>query len=109
MAHGTLGVAGNPAANCGFQLRRAGGPGAAGTESVSGTLGLLVSGPRPIHKIPRAAKRATHLCYRGIRHLHADDGPANFLGWKEGWHGVHLAVRRSVTFCLIKARLVNIF
>ena len=90
-------------ANHGSQLRRAGGPGAAGTESVSGTLGLLVPGPRPIHKIPSAAKRATYLCYRGIRHLHTDDGPANFLGGRERRHGVHLAVRRSVTICLIKA------
>ena len=79
LAHGTLGVADNPAANRGFQLRRAGEPGEAGTESVSGTLGLLVPGPHPIHTIPRAAKRATYLCYRDIRHLHADDGPANFL------------------------------
>ena len=65
--------------NRGFQLRRAGGPGAVGTESVSGTLGLLVPGPRTIHKIP--PKRATYLCYRDIRHLHADDDSANFLGW----------------------------
>ena len=47
LAHGTLGVADNPAASRSFQLRRAGGPGPAGTESVSGTLGLLVPGPRP--------------------------------------------------------------
>ena len=87
LAHGPFGIAVNPASDGGFESRRAGRAGAAGTESVIFALAFLVAVPGPVNEDTGAVERTANLCHRLARNLQVYDGAAELFGGR-GWrHG----------------------